>query len=93
MAAGDVERIPEGPDGPCDSAEPTEEKRVQRGAHFPAPTNIVRATWSAHAGREKVNSAANPIGFSCVRATSTTEKTVKQQFFFEPLVGLRRLLP
>jgi formylglycine-generating enzyme required for sulfatase activity len=76
-AAGGVARNPQGPDSPFDPAEPTEKKRVQRGGSFLCTDQYCTRYMVGSRGKGEVTSAADHIGFRCVRDAATAEKKGK----------------
>jgi formylglycine-generating enzyme required for sulfatase activity len=73
-ATGGVTRNPQGPESPFDPAEPTEKKRVQRGGSFLCTDQYCTRYMVGTRGKGEVTSAANHIGFRCVRDAAATVK-------------------
>jgi formylglycine-generating enzyme len=66
-ATGRVARNPQGPATSFDSAEPGVEKRVQRGGSFLCTPQYCSRYILGTRGKGEVSSAANHIGFRCVK--------------------------
>jgi formylglycine-generating enzyme required for sulfatase activity len=68
-AKGDaVVRNPQGPDQPWDPAEPGEKKRVHRGGSFLCTDQYCTRYMVGTRGKGEVTTAANHLGFRCVKA-------------------------
>ncbi len=65
--SGKVARNPPGPDVPCDPAEPTQPKRVQRGGSFLCTDQYCSRYIVGTRGKGEINTASNHVGFRCVR--------------------------
>ena len=63
-----VVRNPQGPDTPWDPAEPKEKKRVHRGGSFLCTDQYCTRYMIGTRGKGEVNTAANHLGFRCVRS-------------------------
>lgn len=66
-AKGKVARNPQGPDFSLDPAEPESPKRVQRGGSFLCTAYYCSGYLVGTRGKEEPSSAANHVGFRCVR--------------------------
>jgi formylglycine-generating enzyme len=66
--AGSVTRNPQGPDKPWDPAEPNEKKRVHRGGSFLCTDEYCTRYMVGTRGKGEVNTAANHLGFRCVKS-------------------------
>ena len=67
-ATGKVTRNPQGPDVPFDPAEPTQPKRVHRGGSFLCTDQYCSRYMVGTRGKGEINTAANHLGFRCVKA-------------------------
>jgi len=65
---GGVIRNPQGPVKPWDPAEPTEKKRVHRGGSFLCTDEYCTRYMVGTRGKGEANTAANHLGFRCVKA-------------------------
>jgi formylglycine-generating enzyme len=66
-AAGGVARNPPGPDASYDPSEPAARKRVQRGGSFLCTDQYCSRYMVGTRGKGEVSSAANHLGFRCVK--------------------------
>jgi len=72
-SAGGVAGNPQGPDIAFDPAEPMEKKRVQKGGSFLCSDQNCTRYMVGTRGKCEFSSAANHIGFRCVRDAALIE--------------------
>lgn len=72
--AGEPVRNPTGPDRPFDPQEPNERKRVQRGGSFLCTAQYCTRYMVGTRGRGEEKTAANHLGFRCVKAPDIEPK-------------------
>lgn len=67
LASSGVAKNPLGPDAPYDPAEPTEKKKIQRGGSFLCTDQYCTRYMVGTRGKGEWRSAANHVGFRCVK--------------------------